>query len=98
MGFDKQAAYHATYIAMATLIGVGIAATLLAKEPERSAAAEAVHAAHAREKSWKRVRDTAIASFSEFLSRDMAIAMLAFVALFKFADSLCKRHDDTIRP
>jgi PAT family beta-lactamase induction signal transducer AmpG len=88
LGLDKQAAYHATYITMATLIGVGIAATLLAKEPDRSAAAETVHAAHSREKSWKRVRDTAIASFSEFLSRDMAIAILAFVTLFKFADSL----------
>lgn len=87
-GLGKQAAYHATYIAMATLIGVGIVATLLAKEPNRSAAAESDHTAHSREKSWKRVWDTAIASFSEFLSRDMAIAILAFVTLFKFADSL----------
>ena len=38
-GLGKQAAYHATYIAMATLIGVGIVATLLAKEPNSSAAA-----------------------------------------------------------
>ena len=88
LGLDKQAAYHATYITMATLIGVGIAATLLAKEPDRSAAAESAHTAHSREKSWKRVWDTAITSFAEFLSRDMAISILAFVTLFKFADSL----------
>lgn len=88
LGLSKQAAYHATYIAMATLIGVGIIATLLAEEPKRSATAEADHAFHARETSWKRVSDTAIASFSEFLSRDKAVAVLAFVALFKLADSL----------
>jgi PAT family beta-lactamase induction signal transducer AmpG len=34
------------------------------------------------------VSHTAIASFSEFLSRDMAIAALAFVMIFKFADTL----------
>jgi MFS transporter, PAT family, beta-lactamase induction signal transducer AmpG len=88
LGLSKQAAYHATYIAMATLIGVGIIATLLAEEPKRSATAEADHASHARETSWKRVSDTAITSFSEFLSRDKAVAVLAFVALFKLADSL----------
>jgi MFS transporter, PAT family, beta-lactamase induction signal transducer AmpG len=88
LGLGKQAAYHATYIAMAALILVGILASLLAKEPAKSTAAEADHASHARESLWKRVYDTAWASFSEFLSRDMAIAVLIFVALFKLADSL----------
>jgi MFS transporter, PAT family, beta-lactamase induction signal transducer AmpG len=87
-GLSKQAAYHATYLAMATLIGVGIIASLLAEEPKKSTAAEVDHAAHARQTSWKRVTDTAIASFSEFLSRDNAIVVLAFVTLFKVADSL----------
>jgi MFS transporter, PAT family, beta-lactamase induction signal transducer AmpG len=88
LGLGKQAAYHATYLAMATLIVIGIIATLLANEPKRSAAAEADHAAHASDKSWKRLFDTAFASFAEFLSRDSAVAILAFVTLFKVADSL----------
>src|SRR5437879_3550133 len=71
LGLEKQAAYHATYLAMVTLVFVGIIATLLANEPTKSAAAAADHLSHARENSWKRVSDTAIASFSEFLSRDM---------------------------
>jgi PAT family beta-lactamase induction signal transducer AmpG len=88
LGLSQQVAYHATYLAMATLVFIGMIATLLADEPKPSVAAEADHAAHAHEKSWKRVSNTAIASFSEFLSRDSALAILAFVALFKFADSL----------
>jgi MFS transporter, PAT family, beta-lactamase induction signal transducer AmpG len=88
LGLGKQAAYHATYLTMATLILVGIIATLLAEEPKKSATAEANHASHAGDNSWKRVTDTAIASFSEFLSRDSAVAVLIFVTLFKFADTL----------
>jgi MFS transporter, PAT family, beta-lactamase induction signal transducer AmpG len=88
LGLGKQAAYHATYLVMATLIVVGIIATLLANEPTRSATTETDHAKHAAESSWKRMFDTAFASFSEFLSRDMAVAILAFVTLFKFADTL----------
>jgi PAT family beta-lactamase induction signal transducer AmpG len=87
-GLDKQAAYRATFVAMSALVLVGIIATLLAREPAESEAAAADHSAHARDSSWKRVSNTAIASFSEFLSRDMAIAALAFVMIFKFADTL----------
>ena len=87
-GFSQQAAYRATFIAMSALVLVGIAATLLAWEPEKSAVAAADHSSHARESSWKRVSNTAVASFSEFLSRDMAIVVLLFVMLFKFADTL----------
>jgi len=87
-GLDKQAAYRVTFVAMSALVLVGIIATLLAREPEKSVAAAAEHSARARQGSWKRVTDTAIASFSEFLSRDMAIVVLVFVMLFKFADTL----------
>jgi PAT family beta-lactamase induction signal transducer AmpG len=87
-GLDKHAAYRATFVAMSTLVLVGMIATLLAGEPEKSKTAAADLSARTREGSWKRVRDTAIASFSEFLSRDMAVAVLAFVMLFKFADTL----------
>ncbi|HZP69843.1 MAG TPA: MFS transporter [Pseudolabrys sp.] len=87
-GLTQQAAYRATFIAMSVLVLVGMAATLLAWEPEKSAAAAADHSSHARDSSWRRVSDTAVASFSEFLSRDMAIVVLLFVMLFKFADTL----------
>jgi PAT family beta-lactamase induction signal transducer AmpG len=87
-GLTQQLAYRAAFIAMSALVLIGIAATLLAREPDKSVAAAADHTSHVRESSWKRVSNTAIASFSEFLSRDMAFVVLAFVMLFKFADTL----------
>jgi PAT family beta-lactamase induction signal transducer AmpG len=88
LGFTQKAAYHLAFLAMATLIVVGIVATLLASEPKPSAVAQASHAAHAKDASWKRLYDTAFSSFSDFLSRDSAVAVLVFVMLFKLADSL----------
>jgi PAT family beta-lactamase induction signal transducer AmpG len=88
LGLDKQAAYNATYLSMAMLVLIGIAATLLAAEPESSAGAEANHAAHAGENAWKRVLVAAMASLKDFFSRDAAIAILLFVTLFKLADAL----------
>jgi PAT family beta-lactamase induction signal transducer AmpG len=88
LGLGKQAAYSSTYLMMALLVLVGIVTTLLAVEPEKSATAAADHAAHARDNPWKRVMAAAVASFSEFLSRDMAVAVLAFVTLFKLSDAL----------
>jgi MFS transporter, PAT family, beta-lactamase induction signal transducer AmpG len=64
---------------------IGIATTLFAAEPEKSAAA---NAAHAREGSLARVVEAAVGAFSEFLSRDMAFVALAFVVLFKLTDAL----------
>jgi PAT family beta-lactamase induction signal transducer AmpG len=88
LGLSKHAAWTACYLAMALLILVGVAATLLAAEPEKSIAAAAEHASHTQEDPLKRTFDAAIASFYDFLSRDMALAMLAFVVLFKLADAL----------
>ncbi|HEY7231444.1 MAG TPA: MFS transporter [Pseudolabrys sp.] len=87
-GLTQQLAYRGAFIAMSALVLIGIAATLLAREPDKSAAATADHSSHTSESPWKRVSNTAIASFSEFLSRDMAFVVLAFVMLFKFADTL----------
>jgi MFS transporter, PAT family, beta-lactamase induction signal transducer AmpG len=84
-GFDHQAAWTAGYVVMAALVLIGVATTLMASEPGQSAAAEA---SHSRESAAWRVADAAIGAFSEFLSRDMAIAALAFVVLFKFTDAL----------
>ena len=88
LGLSKEAAWTACYVAMAFLILVGVAATLLAVEPEKSVAAAAEHSSHAKEDPFKRSFDAAIASLYDFLCRDMAFVMLAFVVLFKLADAL----------
>jgi MFS transporter, PAT family, beta-lactamase induction signal transducer AmpG len=60
---------------------------LVATEPEKSAAAQADRAAHARDNPFARVMRTAIGAFADFLTRDMALVALAFVVLFKFTDA-----------
>ncbi|HML06843.1 MAG TPA: MFS transporter [Xanthobacteraceae bacterium] len=84
-GLGHQAAWSAGYTVMAALVLVGIATTLIATEPEKSAQADTTHA---REKTLTRVVGAAIGAFSEFLSRDLALVALAFVVLFKFTDAL----------
>jgi PAT family beta-lactamase induction signal transducer AmpG len=86
--FSKGAAWTAGYLTMAALVVIGIATVLIATEPEKSAAAAAEHAAHARDNPLTRVAVAAYGAFSEFLSRDMALVTLAFVVLFKFTDAL----------
>jgi MFS transporter, PAT family, beta-lactamase induction signal transducer AmpG len=87
LGFAKNGAWSAGYLAMAACVLIGILTTLLATEPEKSVAAEAGHAAHARENPIARVMRAAIGAFSEFLTRDMAIVVLLFVVLYKFCDA-----------
>jgi PAT family beta-lactamase induction signal transducer AmpG len=87
-GFGRATAWTAGYVAMALLVVVGLVAALLATEPEKSAAAQAEHARQAGESKLTRVFVTARAALTDFLSRDMAIAILAFVVLFKFTDAL----------
>ncbi len=84
-GFDKQAAWHWGYVAMAVLVLIGTVTALLATEPERSRAAEATHAGR---KPLARVTEAAVGAFKDFLSYEMAFVMLAFVVLFKFTDAL----------
>ncbi len=84
----ERSAWTACYVVMATLILVGVVATLLAAEPASSAAAEAEHTLPAQRNSLERAFWSALDSFRDFLSRDLAIAALAFVALFKLADAL----------
>jgi PAT family beta-lactamase induction signal transducer AmpG len=84
-GLGHQAAWTASYMTMAALVVIGIATTLVAAEPQKSAAADATHA---RENRLQRVVEAAVGAFSEFLSRDLAFAALAFVVLFKFTDAL----------
>jgi PAT family beta-lactamase induction signal transducer AmpG len=84
-GFTKQGAWTAGYVAMALLVLIGTVTALVATEPERSRVAEA---AHTRQKPVARVAQAAVGAFRDFLSHDMALAMLAFVILFKFTDAL----------
>src|SRR6201995_2341289 len=84
-GLDHQAAWTAGYVVMAALVLIGVATTLMAREPRQSAAAEA---SHSQDSAARRVADAAVGAFSEFLSRDMAFVALAFVVLFKFTDAL----------
>ena len=88
LGLARQAAWTGGFMAMAALVLVGVAATLLALEPAQSAAAEAEHAAHARESAVKRVGKAAVGAFLDFFARDAAIAVLIFVTVFKLADAL----------
>jgi PAT family beta-lactamase induction signal transducer AmpG len=88
LGLGRQAAWTAGFVAMAVLVLVGVVATLLAVEPAQSALAEAEHATHARENAVTRVGKAALGAFLDFFTRDGALAVLAFVALFKLADAL----------
>ncbi len=87
--FGQIGAWRACYAVMAFLIVVGLVATLLAEEPERSGEAEAAHTTQAARENWlERAFWSAVNSFRDFLSRDLAFAVLAFVTLFKLADAL----------
>jgi PAT family beta-lactamase induction signal transducer AmpG len=86
-GLAKSGAWTAGYLTMAAMVVVGIVATLLATEPRKSSIAEADHAAHATDSPVARVMRAAAVAFREFLSRDAAVAVLAFVILFKFCDA-----------
>ena len=84
-GLVRSSAWTASYIVMAALVGVGIATSIWATEPEKSERAEAVHA---KEKPFARVAAAAVSAFAEFMTLKGAIASLAFVVLFKFTDAL----------
>jgi PAT family beta-lactamase induction signal transducer AmpG len=86
-GLAKGAAWTAGYLAMAACVVIGIVTTLVATEPEESAAASADHAAHASENPVRRVWRAAVGAFSEFLTREMALVVLVFVVLYKFCDA-----------
>ena len=85
LGLNHHAAWSAGYGVMAGFVLIGVATTLFAAEPRRSAVAET---ARSIENSWQRVSEAAVGAFSEFLTRDLAFVALAFVVLFKFTDAL----------
>src|SRR5437016_3202480 len=84
-GLAHNTAWSAGYAVMAVLVLIGVATTLATKEPAKSASAAA---ARAQENMLQRIVEAATGAFSEFLTRDMAFVVLAFVVLFKFTDAL----------
>src|ERR1041385_7636269 len=88
LGFPRGAAWTAGYMTMALFVIIGLVAAILATEPEKSAAVLAEHARHAAESRLTRVVQTARAALADFLLRDLALVVLAFVVLFKFTDAL----------
>lgn len=84
-GVDKATAWTLSYLVMAGFVLVGILTTVLAREPASSAAA--VEAKRAEPQPVLRVAKAAIGAFQDFLTRDAAIIVLAFVILFKFCDA-----------
>ncbi|MBI5260924.1 MAG: MFS transporter [Bradyrhizobium sp.] len=83
-GLPRPSAWMWGYVVMAALVLIGTVTALVATEPEQSARAEA---AAATETALKRIVHAAVGAFSEFLSRQDALAALAFVVLFKFTDA-----------
>jgi MFS transporter, PAT family, beta-lactamase induction signal transducer AmpG len=84
-GLSAHAAWTASYAAMATLVVVGIAASLTATEPQKS---EPVETAHAQQAPLTRVVRTAIGAFMDFLQYRQVAVILGFVVLYKFTDAL----------
>jgi PAT family beta-lactamase induction signal transducer AmpG len=84
---DLGSAWMLGYFIMAVIAVAGVATAVIAPEPERSAAAEADHAAHAADNPFQRVLAATIGAFRDLLTREMAIASLCFVVLFKFTDA-----------
>jgi MFS transporter, PAT family, beta-lactamase induction signal transducer AmpG len=87
-GLNKLAVWPIAYAVAAALVAVGLLAVLLGREPaargepvDRPAGTDAV----------RRVFQTAGGAFRQFLSRDVAIAVLVFVVLYKLCDALAGR-------
>jgi PAT family beta-lactamase induction signal transducer AmpG len=82
-GLERTLAWSWAYLGAATLVLIGVAATLLAPdvvlvEPPHRPARSAL----------KRIAETAQGAFSDFLARADALAILALIILFKLCDAL----------
>ncbi len=82
IGVSHETVWMWGFFAAAALMIIGIFASLLATEPE--APADVIDK---KRDPISRVVLTAVESFTEFLTRPLAIAVLLFVLLFKFCDA-----------
>jgi MFS transporter, PAT family, beta-lactamase induction signal transducer AmpG len=85
-GFAKTAVWPIAYVAAALLVLVGLLAVLLAREPRPRDGETLIEPAEAT--AFARVTRAAEGAFAEFLTRDAAVAVLAFVVLYKVCDAL----------
>ena len=85
-GLDKTAVWPIAYGVAALLVLVGLAAVLLAREPA-APGAEAGPVSSGAD-ALARVARTAREAFADFLLRDAALGVLAFVVLYKLCDAL----------
>jgi PAT family beta-lactamase induction signal transducer AmpG len=83
--FSAHVAWLSSYLVMAALVVVGLVASLLAVEPQKSGQVEADHA---RQSPVRRVVETAYGAFADFLQYRYVAVILAFVVLYKFTDAL----------
>ncbi|GGF77192.1 MFS transporter [Azorhizobium oxalatiphilum] len=84
-GLPHDSVWAWGYGIAAACMGLGILATLIAREPD--GAPRMPHEGGALG-TMKRVFTTAYGAFSDFLTRNQAVAILAFVTLYKFSDAL----------
>jgi PAT family beta-lactamase induction signal transducer AmpG len=92
LGYAKQEAWTLGYVVMALLVAVGLATTLLAREPvvvRTPGTAGTLTAAKlaGTDNPLARIWRTAFGAFFEFLTRRNAIIVLVFVVLYKFCDA-----------
>jgi PAT family beta-lactamase induction signal transducer AmpG len=81
IGAARESLWAWGYAAAAAAMVVGLAATLLAREP--AAPERPVQSGN----PLQRLADTAFGAFREFLTRDGALLILLFVVLYKFCDA-----------
>ncbi|NKB55435.1 MAG: MFS transporter [Alphaproteobacteria bacterium] len=78
------------YGSMAVLMGVGVAAVLINPEPRapETRAAATAQSSTGLPQAWAWIRDAVVGPFAEFMTRPGWIAVLLFVALYKYGDAL----------
>lgn len=91
-GMDQKNIWFYGYAAMAFLMIPGICATFLAHEPsyeqtDRSGSRSADDGSASGKGAFSRLRQTIHRSFSDFLSKKQAIAILLFIILYKLGDA-----------
>ena len=85
-GIDIAVVWTIGYAVAALLVVVGMLAVLAGREPETAAARPTTPSTGSD--ALARVLHTAKTAFAEFLTRDAALAVLAFVILYKVCDAL----------
>lgn len=86
-GFAKTATWAIAYAVCALFVVVGMAATLLGRDPASTAAVPSGDPGGGATVAGRILR-AAKGAFAEFLSQDAAVAVLVFVVLYKLCDAL----------